>query len=285
MQKERIQVSTAESLSKVGEADADAKANIGSAEAQKSERISVSEANARAVEGENKARVDIANSESERREKEAEALRKAVAAEKVKQAKALEEAYGAERVAERIRAERDEATQNANVIIPAKIAKEKLEIEAEAEAEMTRRKARGESDAILMKRQAEAQGIYEILTKQAEGLRQIVSAAGNSSKDAAMLIIADKLPDIVKLQSEAIKNIKVDKITVWEGGSGKDGKTSTANFISGMYQSVPPLHEIFKMEGLELPSYLGQPEGSTIKVQPTPPDTDANDETPTKAKK
>jgi flotillin len=85
-----------------------------------------------------------------------------------------------------------------------------------------------------------------------------VSAAGNNSKDAAMLIIADKLPELVRIQSDAIKNIQIDKVTVWDGGNGKDGKTSTANFISGLYQSVPPLHEVFKMAGLELPGYLGQ---------------------------
>jgi flotillin len=97
------------------------------------------------------------------------------------------------------------------------------------------------------------------LTKQAEGLKQIVNAAGNSPKDAAMLIIADKLPELVRIQADAIKNIQIDKVTVWDSGSsnGKDGKTSTANFISGLYQSVPPLNEVFKMAGLELPAYLG----------------------------
>lgn len=267
MQKERIQVASANSFAQIGEAEAQAKANIGAADADRSERVSVSEANARAVEGENKAKIDVANSEADRREKEAEALRKAIAAEKVKQAKALEEAYSAERNAEQVRAERDNATQNANVIIPAKIAKEKIEIEAEAEAEVIRRIARGEADSILMRKQAEAQGIFEVLTKQAEGLKQIVNAAGNSSQDAAMLIIADKLPELVRLQSEAIKNIKVDKITVWDGGTGKDGKTSTANFLSGMYQSVPPLQEVFKMAGLELPTYLGK-EGSAANPAP-----------------
>ena len=83
--------------------------------------------------------------------------------------------------------------------------------------------------------------IYEVLTKQAAGLDQIVKAAGNNSKDAVLLLIADKLPELVKTQAEAIKNIKIDKVTVWENGGGKDGKSSTANFISGMYNSVPPL--------------------------------------------
>ena len=35
-----------------------------------------------------------------------------------------------------------------------------------------------------------------------------------------------------------------------------DGKTSTANFISGLYKSVPPLQEIFNMAGMQLPEYL-----------------------------
>jgi hypothetical protein len=79
-----------------------------------------------------------------------------------------------------------------------------------------------------------------------------------------MLIIADKLPELVRLQTEAIKNIQIDKVTVWDGGSSKDGKSSTANFISGLYQSVPPLHEVFKMAGLDLPYYLGQEKARKI---------------------
>ena len=87
-------------------------------------------------------------------------------------------------------------------------------------------------------------------------MEQIVKAAGNNSKDAVLLLIADKLPELVKTQAEAIKNIKIDKVTVWENGGGKDGKSSTANFLSGMYQSVPPLQEMFNMAGMQLPDYL-----------------------------
>ena len=144
----------------------------------------------------------------------------------------------------------------ADIIVPAQIDKNKVEIDAEAEAEQIRRKAKGEADAILFKAQAEAQGLYEVLTKQAAGLDQIVKAAGNDSQNAALLLIADKLPELVKLQAEAIKNIKIDKITVWEGGNTTDGKTSTSNFISGMYKAVPPLQEMFNMAGMQLPEYL-----------------------------
>jgi flotillin len=230
---------------------------IGEANAVQDERSQVAAANAKAVEGENLAKIDIANSDSLRRQREAEAERTAIASEKVQAAKALEESYSAERDAEVARAERERSSQMADIVVPAQIDKQKVEIEAEAEAEMIRRRAKGEADAILFKAQAEAKGIFEVLTKQAEGLDKIVQAAGNNPKDAVLLLIADKLPELVEKQAEAIKNIKIDKVTVWDSGSKTaDGKNSTANFISGMYKSVPPLQEMFNMAGMDLPEYL-----------------------------
>lgn len=230
--------------------------SIGEANALQDERTQVAAANARAVEGENTAKISVANSDSLRRQREAEAERVAIASEKVQSAKALEESYAAEKEAETARAERERSSQMADVIVPAEIDKKKVEIDAEAEAERIRRKAKGEADAILFKAQAEAQGLYEVLTKQAAGLDEIVKAAGNNSKDAVLLLIADKLPELVKTQAEAIKNIKIDKVTVWDSGNSKDGKSSTANFLSGMYKSVPPLQDMFNMAGMELPEYL-----------------------------
>ena len=55
---------------------------------------------------------------------------------------------------------------------------------------------------------------------------------------------------------EAVKGINIDKVTVWDTGNGEGGKTATSNFISGMMKSVPPLDDLFKMAGMELPSYL-----------------------------
>ena len=229
---------------------------IGEANAVQDEKTQVAAANAKAVEGENTAKISVANSDSLRRQREAEAERVAIAAEKVQSAKALEESYAAEQQAEAARAERERSSQMADVIVPAEIDKKKAEIDAEAEAERIRRRAKGEADAILFKAQAEAEGLYEVLTKQAAGLDEIVKAAGNDSKDAVLLLIADKLPELVKTQAEAIKNIKIDKVTVWENGGNKDGKSSTSNFISGMYKAVPPLQEMFNMAGMDLPEYL-----------------------------
>ncbi len=230
--------------------------SIGKAEAEKESRIATSLANSIAVKGENEAKITIANSDAERREKEAEALRIATAAEKVQQAKSLEESYVAEQAAENARAERERSTQNANIVIPAEIAKQKAIIDAQAEAEKIRLQAQGEADAIFAKMDAEAKGLYEILTKQAEGYDKIVQAAGGDTNSAFQLLLIEKLPELVKTQVEAVKNIKIDKITVWEGGNNADGQTSTSNFVSGMMKSVPPLNDLFNMAGLNLPDYL-----------------------------
>lgn len=232
---------------------------IGKAEAVRETRICTADANAQAVKGENEAKVEIANSEAYRREKEAEAQRKASAAEKVQQAKALQEAYAAEREAEEARAERERSTETANIIVPQEIEKQRLIIAAEAEAEQKRVNAKGEADAIFARMEAEAKGLYEILTKQAAGYDKMVQAAGGDANKAYMLLLLEKLPELVKTQVEAVKGINIDHVTVWDSGSeNANGKGSTANFVSGLMKSVPPLNELFDMAGLNLPEYLAK---------------------------
>jgi flotillin len=240
--------------------------SIGEANANRDQRVQVSQADSEAIKGENDAKVSIAQSNALRREKEAEALRIATAAEKIQTAKALEEAYAAEQLAEAARFAREKATQEADIIVKSEIAKRKLELEAEAEAEMIRRKAKGEADAILAKKNAEAEGMKAILTKQAEGFREIVAAAGGDAEAAIQLMIADKMEELVRIQVEAIKNIKIDKVTVWDGGEAKDGKTATAGYISGLMKSIPPLNEMFNMSGMNLPTFLGTEK--TEKAEP-----------------
>jgi len=232
--------------------------SIGKAEADRDTRVKTAEANAIAVKGENESKVEIANSESARRQREAEALKLAISSEKVQQAMALQESYVAEQKAETARSERERSTQVANVIVPAEIAKQRAIIEAQAEAEKIRLKAKGEADAIFAKMEAEAKGLFEILTKQADGYGQVVKAAGGDSTNAFQLLLLEKLPELVKTQVEAIKNLKIDKITVWDSGMGTEnnGNTTTANFVSGLMKSVPPLNDLFNMAGLNLPSYL-----------------------------
>ncbi|MBD5145720.1 MAG: flotillin family protein [Ruminococcus sp.] len=268
----KIAVAQSEAVRRQKEAEADAKATndakiavaqtsrdgeIGQANAMKEQRIQVAAANAAAIEGENNAKVSVAQSEANRREKEAEALKIAISAEAVQAAKAKEEAYEAQREAEEKRAEVEMATQKADVIVKAQIEKEKAEIAAEAEAEVLRRKARGEADALYAKMEAEARGAQEILQKQAEGMRSLIEAAGDADS-AVKMVVADKLEELMRIQVDAIKNIKIDKVTVWDSGKNGDGNTATADFIAGMMKAVPPLNEVFKQAGMELPALLGK---------------------------
>lgn len=240
---------------KISVAEEDKKGSIGEANARMEQRIRVAEAESAAIDGENKAKADIALSRALLREKEAEASRLAVTAEKVKEAQALEESYAAQEKAEVSRASREKATQEADVIVAADIEKRKLEIEAEAVAEQIRRKAQGEADAIYAKMSAEARGIMEKLTKQAEGMDALVKSAG-SSDEAVRLLIADKLEAIVAEQVKAIAGVRIDKVTVWDNGASSDGKTATAGFLSGLLKSLPPLEDIYRMAGLEMPELL-----------------------------
>ena len=253
--------------------------SIGEANAQMDQRIKVSEADSIAIQGENEAKMKIAMSEAALKEKEAEAQKIATTAEKIQAAKALEESYAAEQAAEEARRAREQATLEADVIVRTEAKKRQLELEAEAEAEQIRRKAKGEADAIYAKMEAEARGVEEILKKQAAGFAEIVKSAGGDAEAALKLLIADKLEDLMRVQVDAIKNIKIDKVTVWDNGQNKDGKNATAGFISGMMQSVPPLDEVFSLAGMQLPEILGKkvPEVDTTVASTVETTTETNE--------
>lgn len=283
--------------------------DIGAALADKEKRISVAQAQAAAVTGENLSAVEIANSIAARREREAEAERVGTAAEKVASAKALQESYLAEESAERQRAKREEASQLATIIVQAEIEKRKIEVLAEAEknrvrisaeaqklrieleaeadkrrielvaqadAEKIRIIKEGEAAGLKTYMEAEAAGTLAQLEARAKGFQSIVTAAGGADK-AAQLMVTEQLPDLVAEQVKAISGVKIDKVTVWDSGrAGEDGKTRTADFLSGLVGSVPPLHDIAKNVGIELPSYLGKPaESGGGKKSPPPADSKA----------
>ena len=266
---QRIAVSQAEALAQAGEADADkqrrisikqaeAEAMIGEAEADKQRRISTKQAEAEAIHGENLSAIEIAQSNAARIEKEADAYRQAEAAKRIAEAKIKQADFEAEQVAQTARAKMEMEKQKADTIVRAEIEKQQIEIQAEAEAEKLRREAKGQADAIYAKLEAEARGNFAILKAKGEGYQQIITACGNDSDAASKMLLIEKLEELVRLQTEAIRNIKIDKVTVWDGGKAPDGKNATANFLSGMMQSLPPLHDVAGMAGVDLPAYLGK---------------------------
>ena len=278
---------------KIKVAQREREGDIGAAEADMEKRVKVAKAQAEAVEGENLSAVLIAQSIAARREREAEALRMATAAEKVASAKALSEGYAAEEIAERQRAKRDEAAQMATIIVEAEIQRRKIEVLAEADKSKIRLQAeaeklrveltaqaegeklkllkQGEADGLRFYMMAQAEGTLAQLNARAEGFRQIIAAAG-SADEAARLMVTEQLPKLVEEQVKAVSNLKIDKVTVWDSGKGENGKTKTADFLSGLIGSVPPLHEIARNAGVELPEFLGK--ASQTDKRPRPEKTE-----------
>jgi flotillin len=289
----------AEAKVKVAMADRDGES--GAAAMQRDKRINVAAANAEATRGENTSLIDIANSDAQRRSAQAEAERIAMAAEKVAGAKVLEEAYVSEQAAERQRAERDKATQFADIVVPAQIAKDRQIVEADAEAERVRRIQQGMADAVRAAKQAEADGIKFVqeaeaggmkakLFAEAEGAKAVLEGKAKGFEDlikacmgpagAQNMLVTELLPQLVREQVQAIANLKIDKITVWDNGNGVDGKSSTASFLSGLAGAVPPLHEIAKNVGVELPQYLGKLDAANPSAPSAPtPATNSTNET------
>lgn len=158
----------------------------------------------------------------------------------------------------------------ADQVVPEEIRKKKIQIEAEAEALRNVVIARGEAEAILSIKQAEAEGIQKLLDAKAKGYKQLVEACGDDAKSASTMLLIEKLEELVKMQVEAIKNIKIDKITVWDSGNHNEGSTkgsATSNFVSQLVKSLPALHDVASMAGLELPQYLGKVTPDSIEEE------------------
>lgn len=240
---------TAVNQAKVDVAEQEKQGDIGKALAEKDRRVSVASFNAEAVKGENDSKAHIALTNAVLAEKEAEAARRSQVAKQ-----------NAEAEIQRARALAQTQLLEAEQIVPQEINKKKIQIEAEAEAQRKVLIANGEAAAILALKEAEAQGIQKLLDAKAQGYKQLFEACGDDAKSASTMLLIEKLEEIVKLQVEAIKNIKIDKITVWDSGNGGDkhGGSSTSNFISQLVKSLPALHDVASMAGLDLPEYLGK---------------------------
>ena len=245
----------------------EAEAVKGEKQAEADRRVYVQEQEALAIDGENKSKADIADYNAVLATKEAAALQKGEVAKREAEVEIQKAQYLAEQ--ERL---------NAEEVVKKEIDKRKIEIAAEAEAEKLRREAKGAADAILAKYEAEAKGIRQVLDSKAAGYQALVSSCEGDAKAAATLLMIEKIEDIVARQVEAIKNIKIDKITVWDSGSDGKGGNSTANFMSGLIKSIPPLQDVAGMAGVELPSYLGrmaEAEAPNPEADTTPEPTDA----------
>lgn len=237
--------------------------SVGEAEAKQEQRIKVADANSRAeigeavadasaIDGKNTSAIKIANSNAQRDIQIAEMEREATAAQKVAAAKALEEAYHAEQAAEVARATMEKAKKEADEVVTEEVEKQKAVLKAQAEAERQREIAKGEADAILSKYLAQAKGMEELLTKQAEGFDKLVKAANGDAQSAIGFLMVDKLTEMAKIQTAAIKDLEIDKVVVYDNGSGQ----GVSNFVQGLYGMMPQLNDFLNQSGMSLPNAL-----------------------------
>ena len=265
-QEQRIKIADANARAMVGEAEATQAQRIKVADANSRAEIGESKFNAEAQEGKNEAAIKIAESNAARDVALAEANRRAEAARKVAIAKAQEESYKAQEAAEKARALKEKAEKEAEQVVQADIERQKAVIAAQAQAESKREIAKGEADAALAKYKAEAQGMEELLKKQAEGFQQLVAAAGGDAQSAINYLMLDKLEALTKIQIEAIKDVEIDKVIVYDNGNGQ----GVGNFVQGLYGMVPQLNDFLSQSGMSLPNGL---------VQQKPEDAETVEET------
>ncbi len=180
----------------------------------------------------------------------------------VKQAEAKQEAEVAYRMAEaeiqKAQYHAEQQRLNAEEVVKKEIEKRKIEIAADAEAERVRRVAKGEADGVLFKYIAESDGMKKLLASKAAGYDSLVKSCGGNPKEAATLLMIEKIEELVTQQVKAIQGLKIDKITVWDSGGNQGKGSSTSNFISNLIKSIPPMQEIASMAGVELPEFLGK---------------------------
>lgn len=257
---------------KVAVADQDRSGAVGAAAADREQRIQVASANAAAVTGENESKVNIANSDAARRVAQAEAKRLGDAADLVKVAGAETEGFVAQTAAQEARAATERARQHAEVVVPAEIAKQKLVIEAEANQRQVELAGEAKGAATKAELEGEAEGTYALLSKKAQGFKELVEAAGSAEK-AFMLMVAEQLPMLAEVQAKAISNIKFDKIVVMDGGGANGGGNTTADWLSNVTKMLPGLHLFAEMAGMELPAALGRKLNGNIDtdIVPTTP--------------
>ncbi len=264
---QRIFVQQQETQAAIGEANAHrekairvaenlAQAEKGRKAAEADQRIFVQGKEADAVGGENTSKARIAATNAELAEQQAAARQRGEVAQRM-----------AEVEIQRAQARAEQERLTAAEVVRQEIDRRKVEIAADAEAEKLRREARGQADAILAKYQAEATGIRQVLEGKAAGYSALVESCGGDARAAGTLLLIEKLEAIVARQVEAIQHLKIDKITVWDSGNGGQKGSSTAGFLSGLIQSLPPIHDLAKMAGVELPEYLGKVAEAQKKAQ------------------
>jgi len=253
---------------RVAVAAATAAAEIGEATADRDRRSQSAALDAEATQGETIARSKKAAYEANQNVAEQEARQRAGSAAREADGAIRVAEENAEKKAEDARAEREAARLHATIVVRAEADKQQTIIAADAVKERAIREAEGEAAAKLAMMTAEGAGVKAILDGKAQGYEALVNACQTANQAASLLLI-EKLQEIASIQAQAIQDLPIEKVVVWDGG-GKDGGMS--NLGARLMGALPPMHELAQQVGLELPDFLGKMTSDATPVAPAKED-------------
>lgn len=195
-----------EAIGRKKAAEAVRDAEIAEADAEASTRERQADARQRAEVREAEAGIEIAEAQNRLRVRKAQLDQEAMSAERTALVRAEEAEVQAQKSLETRRVEREQERLRADVIAPAEAERNAAQALAEAEA------------APILERGRANVRVLEMLYAQ-------LQAGGDQ---AFAVFIAEKLPELLRISVEAVKDIDIDRLVVLDGGEG-GGVTNVAN--------------------------------------------------------
>jgi len=235
-------------------AAATATAEIGEATADRDKRQQVAALEAQAVGAETEAEANKAGYRANQRVAEEGARNRSESAAREADGAIRVAQENAQKKAEDARAVREQSRLNAEIVVPANADREKVIIAADATKQQAIRVAEGDAEATIARMTAQGKGVQAILDGKAAGYQRLVDACGGDHGAASLLII-EKLTDIANIQAKAIQDLPIEKVIVWDGGGDGGGMSGLGRRLMG---ALPPMHELAKQVGLDLPDFLGR---------------------------
>ena len=91
---------------------------------------------------------------------------------------------------------------------------------------------------------------HRAVLEAGRGYRELVEASDGAAQAASFLVV-ERLVEVANVQAEAIKNLPLDKVIVWDSGSGDGGLKFRKRVIGALPHARPGSYGRF-----ELPDYL-----------------------------
>lgn len=225
-----IAKATAEAETKQRQVEARKLAEVAAAQNEAEVKQRQAEARRLAQVADAEANVEIAEAQNRLRVRQAELDREAETAEKVARVEAQRAETEARRALEARRIELEETRLKADVVAP-----------AEAEQQAAEARARAAAAPILESGRA-----------QAEVLRMIYAEIERGGEAGLKVFLAEKLPALLEVTAGAMKDVRIDRLTVIDGGG--DGVANAAT--QRVNASLVALEQVAGALGLDLEEFL-----------------------------